>query len=112
MDLKALGITSLLTVPLQAREGVLGAIHACSLDDPLPTAADEPSSLASELARRTAAANRDRALRPSANRMLFEASPLPMWVLRGPTRCAFPRRQTDAAHPPTTAWTAPTSFSR
>jgi PAS domain S-box-containing protein len=75
-ELKALGITSLLTVPLQAREGVLGAITLLST---IRSYGREELELASELARRTAAAiETERSA--ERYRMLFEASPLPMWV--------------------------------
>jgi PAS domain S-box-containing protein len=75
-ELKALGLTSALTVPLSAREGVLGAI---SLLSTIRAYGHEELELASELARRTAAAiETERSA--ERYRMLFEASPLPMWV--------------------------------
>jgi two-component system cell cycle sensor histidine kinase/response regulator CckA len=75
-ELRELGLTSLLTVPLTAREGVLGAI---SLLSTIRAYGEEELELASELARRTASAiETERAA--ERYRILFEASPLPMWV--------------------------------
>jgi len=74
--LKELGITSMLTVPLPAPEGILGAITLLST---IRTYGREELELASELARRAATAIETE--RTAARyRMLFEASPLPMWV--------------------------------
>jgi two-component system cell cycle sensor histidine kinase/response regulator CckA len=75
-ELRQLGLTSALTVPLTAREGVLGAITLLST---IRAYGREELELACELARRTASALE---MERSAERyrMLFEASPLPMWV--------------------------------
>jgi two-component system cell cycle sensor histidine kinase/response regulator CckA len=75
-ELRALGLRSGLSVPLSAGRTVFGAITLLSRDREY----GEPElELAGELARRTAAALE---LERSAARyrMLFEASPLPMWV--------------------------------
>ena len=75
-ELRSLGLRSALSVPLTCRHGVLGAITLLSAEREY----GEPElELAGELARRTAAALE---LERSAARyrMLFEASPLPMWV--------------------------------
>jgi PAS domain S-box-containing protein len=75
-ELRALNITSALTVPLTGREGVLGAITLLST---IRAYGREELELASELARRTATAlETERSA--ERYRMLFEASPLPMWV--------------------------------
>jgi two-component system cell cycle sensor histidine kinase/response regulator CckA len=74
--LKELGITSMLTVPLPAPEGVLGAITLLST---IRTYGREELELASELARRAATAIETERT-AERYRMLFEASPLPMWV--------------------------------
>ncbi len=80
-ELQGLGLTSALTVPLSAREGVLGAITLLST---IRTYGAEELELASELARRTAAAiETERSA--ERYRMLFEASPLPMWVYEADT---------------------------
>jgi two-component system cell cycle sensor histidine kinase/response regulator CckA len=75
-ELKELGITSMLTVPLPAPEGVLGAITLLST---IRTYGREELELASELARRAATAIETERT-AERYRMLFEASPLPMWV--------------------------------
>jgi two-component system cell cycle sensor histidine kinase/response regulator CckA len=75
-ELRELHLTSALTVPLTAREGVLGAI---SLLSTIRAYGREELEVAGELARRTASAiETERAA--ERYRMLFEASPLPMWV--------------------------------
>jgi PAS domain S-box-containing protein len=75
-ELRELGLTSLLTVPLTARDGVIGAI---SLLSTIRAYGDEELEIAGELARRTAATiETERAA--ERYRILFEASPLPMWV--------------------------------
>jgi two-component system cell cycle sensor histidine kinase/response regulator CckA len=75
-ELQALELTSGLTVPLVARDRVLGAITMLST---IRTYGREELELASELARRTAAAL-DTERSAERYRLLFEASPLPMWV--------------------------------
>jgi two-component system, cell cycle sensor histidine kinase and response regulator CckA len=80
-ELKALGITSMLTVPLPAPEGILGAITLLST---IRTYGREELELASELARRAAAAIETERT-AERYRMLFEASPLPMWVYEADT---------------------------
>jgi PAS domain S-box-containing protein len=80
-ELKALGITSMLTVPLPAPEGILGAITLLST---IRTYGREELELASELARRAAAAIETERT-AERYRMLFEASPLPMWVYEAET---------------------------
>jgi two-component system cell cycle sensor histidine kinase/response regulator CckA len=75
-ELRALGLRSVLSVPLSAEDGPLGAITLLSADreyGPLEL------ELAAELARRTAVVV---AARRTTERyqMLFESSPLPMWV--------------------------------
>jgi two-component system, cell cycle sensor histidine kinase and response regulator CckA len=75
-ELKELAITSMLTVPLLAPEGILGAITLLST---IRTYGREELELASELARRAAAAIETERT-AERYRMLFEASPLPMWV--------------------------------
>jgi two-component system, cell cycle sensor histidine kinase and response regulator CckA len=75
-ELKSLGITSMLTVPLPAPEGILGAITLLST---IRTYGREELELASELARRAATAIETERT-AERYRMLFEASPLPMWV--------------------------------
>jgi hypothetical protein len=75
-ELRELGLTSALTVPLSARDGVLGAITLLST---IRAYGHEELELACELARRTASAlETERSA--ERYRMLFEASPLPMWV--------------------------------
>ncbi len=75
-ELKELAITSMLTVPLPAPEGILGAITLLST---IRTYGREELELASELARRAATAIETERT-AERYRMLFEASPLPMWV--------------------------------
>jgi two-component system, cell cycle sensor histidine kinase and response regulator CckA len=80
-ELRALRLTSALTVPLSGREGVLGALTLLST---IRAYGREELELASELARRTAAAlETERSA--ERYRMLFEASPLPMWVYEAET---------------------------
>jgi two-component system, cell cycle sensor histidine kinase and response regulator CckA len=75
-ELKRLGLTSALTVPLQFGGRTLGAL---SLLSTIRAYGREEEELACELARRTAAAlETERAA--ARYQMLFEASPLPMWV--------------------------------
>ena len=75
-ELKSLALTSMLTVPLTAPEGVLGAITLLST---IRSYGRDELELASELARRAAAAIETERV-AARYRMLFEASPLPMWV--------------------------------
>jgi two-component system, cell cycle sensor histidine kinase and response regulator CckA len=74
--LRSLGLRSVLCVPLIGRHGVLGAITLLSRDREY----GEPElEVAAELARRTASAL-DLERSAARYQMLFEASPLPMWV--------------------------------
>ena len=76
-ELRELGLTSLLTRPADRARGRARRDHAAQ-HDPRATAPEE-LEIASELARRTASAiETERAA--ERYRMLFEASPLPMWV--------------------------------
>ncbi len=80
-ELKALALTSMLTVPLTATEGVIGAITLLST---IRSYGREELELASELARRAASAIETERT-AERYRMLFEASPLPMWVYEADT---------------------------
>ncbi|HEY7075385.1 MAG TPA: ATP-binding protein [Solirubrobacteraceae bacterium] len=73
--LRALGVVSTLCVPLPGREGPIGALSLLAGTPYRP----QDAELASELARRAAAAV-ETARSERRYRLLFERNPMPMWV--------------------------------